>query len=149
MNNGNALDSQLLDLMLRAGSSWVLYLLMGLSVAALAVMLERLWFFLQERRPAGAIADALAALRSAGPAAALAKLTDTRSMEAAVARACPPSTNERRAPSNRSGPVMNGGWPSWALSATTRPSSACSARSWASSAPFTIWPAPRCKEPRR
>ncbi|HXI58671.1 MAG TPA: MotA/TolQ/ExbB proton channel family protein [Polyangia bacterium] len=88
MNNGNALDSQLLDLMLRAGSSWVLYLLMGLSVAALAVMLERLWFFLQERRPARAIADALAALRSAGPAAALAKLTDTRSMEAAVARAC-------------------------------------------------------------
>jgi len=34
MNNGNAIDSQVLDLMLRAGSAWVLYLLLALSVAA-------------------------------------------------------------------------------------------------------------------
>jgi biopolymer transport protein ExbB/TolQ len=88
MNNGNALDTQVLDLMLRAGSTWVLYLLLGLSMAAVAVMLERLWFFLQERRPRGVIEDALAALRSSGAGAALAKLTKARSMEVVVARAC-------------------------------------------------------------
>jgi biopolymer transport protein ExbB/TolQ len=88
MNNGNAIDTQVLDLMLRAGSSWVLYLLLILSLAAVAVMLERVWFYVQERRPAESLADALATLRKQGPAAALAKLSGARSMEAAVARAC-------------------------------------------------------------
>ena len=88
MTNTNAIDSQVLDLMLRAGSSWVLYLLLGLSVAAVAVMFERLWFFLQERRPPGVLEETLAALRKEGPAAALAKLAGARSMEAAVARDC-------------------------------------------------------------
>jgi biopolymer transport protein ExbB len=88
MNGTNAIDAHVLDLMLRAGSSWVLYLLMGLSVAAVAVMIERLWFFLQERRPPGVLEDALAALRKDGAAAALAKLADARSMEAAVGREC-------------------------------------------------------------
>jgi biopolymer transport protein ExbB len=88
MNNGNALDSQVLDLMLRGGSTWVLYLLLGLSMVAVSVMLERLWFFLQERRPSGTIDDALAALRTSGAGEALAKLTKARSMEVAVARAC-------------------------------------------------------------
>jgi biopolymer transport protein ExbB/TolQ len=88
MNNTNAIDSQVLDLMLRAGSSWVLYLLMGLSIVAVAVMIERIWFYLQERRPPGVLEESLVALRKGGPAAALAKLADARSMEAAVAREC-------------------------------------------------------------
>lgn len=86
--NNNAIGSQVLDLMLRAGSSWVLYLLFGLSVAALAVVLERLWFFALERRPARTIDEALAALRVGGAPAALERLGKARSMEAAVARAC-------------------------------------------------------------
>jgi biopolymer transport protein ExbB len=88
MNNTNAIDSQVLDLMLRAGSSWVLYLLMGLSVAAVAVMIERLWFYLQERRPPGVLEEALVLLRKKGAAAAFATIAETRSMEAAVAREC-------------------------------------------------------------
>jgi biopolymer transport protein ExbB/TolQ len=88
MNTTNAIDSQVLDLMLRAGSSWVLYLLMGLSIAAVAVMIDRLWFYLQERRPPGVLEDALVLLRRDGAAAAFAKIADTRSMEAAVAREC-------------------------------------------------------------
>jgi len=88
MNNGNAIDSQVLDLMLRAGSHWVLYLLLGLSVAAIAVMLERVWFFWSERRPRAVLDAALAALRDRGAASALGKLSGARSMEAAVARAC-------------------------------------------------------------
>ncbi|HEX3694838.1 MAG TPA: MotA/TolQ/ExbB proton channel family protein [Polyangia bacterium] len=89
MNSGNnAIDSQVLELMLRAGSSWVLYLLMGLSIIAVGVMLDRLWFYLRERRPAGVLDETLAALRVSGPKAALAKLAGARSMEAAVARAC-------------------------------------------------------------
>ncbi len=88
MNNGNAIDSQVLDLMLRAGSHWVLYLLLGLSVAAVAVMFERLWFFWSERRPGDLLDAALAALRDRGAVSALGKLAGARSMEAAVARAC-------------------------------------------------------------
>jgi biopolymer transport protein ExbB len=104
MTNTNAIGSELLDLMLRAGSSWILYLLLLLSVAALAVALERMWFFAQERRPAGVIEDALATLSKAGPAAALGKLEGVPSMEAAVARAClahaadgPAAVEERKA----------------------------------------------------
>jgi biopolymer transport protein ExbB len=88
MNNGNAIDSQVLDLMLRAGSHWVLYLLLALSVAAIAVMLERVWFFWSERRPGDVLDAALAALRDRGAVSALGKLSGVRSMEAAVARAC-------------------------------------------------------------
>jgi len=88
MDNSEAIGSRALDLMLRAGSSWVLYLLLGLSVAAVAVMIERLWFYLQERRPGRALAGALDVLRAAGADEALAKLSGARSMEAAVARAC-------------------------------------------------------------
>lgn len=82
------LDAQLLELMLRAGSRWVLWLLLALSLAAVAVMLERAWFFVQERRPKAVLDRALAALRTGGPAAALAAIGNARSMEAAVARAC-------------------------------------------------------------
>jgi biopolymer transport protein ExbB/TolQ len=88
MQNGNSIDAQALDLMLRAGSRWVLWLLLGLSVAAVAVVLERLWFFARERRPRGHLATMLAALGRSGTAAALTALAGTRSMEVAVARAC-------------------------------------------------------------
>ncbi len=88
MNNGSDIGSHLLDLMLRAGSSWILYLLLGLSLAAVTIMLDRIWFYLQERPPKERLAAAVAELRKGGAAAALAKLTDARSMEAAVARAC-------------------------------------------------------------
>lgn len=88
MNNGSDIGSHLLDLMLRAGSSWILYLLLGLSLAAVTIMLDRIWFYLQERPPKERLAAAVAELGKNGPAAALAKLTGARSMEATVARAC-------------------------------------------------------------
>jgi biopolymer transport protein ExbB len=88
MNNGSDIGSHLLDLMLRAGSSWILYLLLGLSLAAVTIMLDRIWFYLQERPPKERLAAAVTELGKGGAAAALAKLTDARSMEAAVARAC-------------------------------------------------------------
>jgi biopolymer transport protein ExbB len=80
------IGAEVLDLMLRAGSGWVLYLLIGLSLAAVAVIIERAWFLAQERRPAQ-VAAAIAALRRAGPDEALKLLKGARSMEAAVARA--------------------------------------------------------------
>jgi biopolymer transport protein ExbB len=88
MNNGSDIGSHLLDLMLRAGSSWILYLLLALSLGAVTIMLDRIWFYLQERAPRERLAAALAELRQSGPAAALRKLDGARSMEAAVARAC-------------------------------------------------------------
>jgi biopolymer transport protein ExbB/TolQ len=77
-------DAQLLELMLRVGSRWVLWLLLALSLAAVAVMIERVWFFIQERRPSDALDKALTALRKDGPAAAVVHLRGCRSMEAAV-----------------------------------------------------------------
>jgi biopolymer transport protein ExbB len=88
MNDHKTIDAEVLDLMLRGGSRWVLWLLLVLSVAAIAVMLDRVWFFAQERRPTARLAAALAALRANGPAAALGALGGARSMDAAVARAC-------------------------------------------------------------
>jgi biopolymer transport protein ExbB len=86
--NGHTVDAQLLDLMLRAGSRWVLWLLLALSLAAVAVMFERVWFFVQERRPRAQLDAALLALRKSGPAAALDRIRGARSMDASVARAC-------------------------------------------------------------
>jgi biopolymer transport protein ExbB len=104
MNTGSAIDTRVLDIMLRAGSAWVLYLLLGLSLAAVAVMLERLWFYVQERPPRDVLRDTLATLRRAGAGAALARLGGARSMEAAVVRAClahasdgPAAVEERKA----------------------------------------------------
>ena len=88
MTDSNTIDAQLLDLMLRAGSRWVLWLLLLLSLAAIAVVFERIWFYMQERAPKERIAAALKALTEKGPADALAKLSGARSMEVAVARAC-------------------------------------------------------------
>ena len=84
----HSIDSQALDLMLRAGSRWVLWLLIGLSIAATAVVLERLWFFARSRRQRQQIVQMLAALRKSGPEAASKALGDARSIEATVARAC-------------------------------------------------------------
>src|SRR5262245_9633069 len=86
--NADTIDARILDLMLRAGSRWVLWLLLALSLAAVAVMIERLWFFIQERRPAGQIAAALEALKTKGAPEALKLLAGQRSMEAAVVREC-------------------------------------------------------------
>jgi biopolymer transport protein ExbB len=83
-----SIDSQALDLMLRAGSRWVLWLLIGLSIAAAAVVLERLWFFARSRRQRQHVADMLAALRKSGPESARKALGEAHSMEATVARAC-------------------------------------------------------------
>jgi biopolymer transport protein ExbB/TolQ len=88
MTEGTTIDATLLDLMLRAGSRWVLWLMLGLSLAAIAVMLDRIWFFVQERPPRLLLEAALRALRDDGPAAALTKLSGARSMQAEVARAC-------------------------------------------------------------
>ena len=84
----DTIDAQLLDLMLRAGSRWVLWLLLALSLAAVAVMIDRIWLFVQERPPRDRLAAALRALQGGSAAAALAKLAGARSMEAVVVRAC-------------------------------------------------------------
>ncbi len=82
------LDTRLLDIMLRAGSAWVLYLLLLLSLLGVAVILERLWYFGSARRAAGRIDAALAALRKDGVPAAREALGEPRSLEAAVALTC-------------------------------------------------------------
>jgi biopolymer transport protein ExbB/TolQ len=84
----HSIDAQALDLMLRAGSRWVLWLLIGLSIAAVAVVLERVWFFARSRRQRQHVADMLMTLRKSGPEAARKALGEARSLEAMVARAC-------------------------------------------------------------
>ena len=79
-------EAEILDLMLRAGSAWVLWLLLGLSVVAVAVIIERLWFLFLERRPGDRLAEAFAALRRTGTPEALEALEGARSMQAEVAR---------------------------------------------------------------
>lgn len=85
---GDTIDATILDIMLRAGSRWVLWLLIILSFAAVAIMLERIWFFMKERRPDHALRVALTALRANGPADAEQRLHGLRSMHATVMRAC-------------------------------------------------------------
>src|SRR5881392_809917 len=88
MNNGDTIDARLLDLMLRAGSRWVLWLLLFLSLVAITIIIERIWFFIQERPPRQRLKEVIASLPTKGPRDALAKLQNALSMEAAVARAC-------------------------------------------------------------
>jgi len=83
-----AIDAQILDLMLRAGSRWVLWLLIFLSLAAVAVMLERLWFFLQQRTPESVLKKTLETMRAKGPAEAVKLLVNQHSLQAVVMRAC-------------------------------------------------------------
>jgi biopolymer transport protein ExbB len=100
----DTIDTEILDLMLRAGSRWVLWLLIGLSLGAIAVMIERLWFFLQERRPEAQLKAAVAALQKDSPETAVKLLAGVKSMEAAVLRSClaraadgPEAVDEHRA----------------------------------------------------
>jgi len=100
----DTIDATLLDIMLRAGSRWVLWLLIFLSFAAVAVMIERLWFFLKERKPAREIDAALKVLRTKGVEDAAKLLQGLPSMQATVVRAClsraedgPASVDEHRA----------------------------------------------------
>ena len=86
--DSNTIDATILDLMLRAGSRWVLWLLIALSVGALAVIIERIWFYLSERTPKLQLDAALRALREHGAGEAVKKLAGTRSMQANVARSC-------------------------------------------------------------
>lgn len=102
--HSDTIDATLLDIMLRAGSRWVLWLLIFLSFAAVAVMIERLWFFIKERKPTGEIEAALKALRTKGVADASKLLEGLPSMHATVVRAClsraadgPASVDEHRA----------------------------------------------------
>ncbi len=83
-----SIDGRLLDLMLRAGSQWVLWLLLGLSLMAVAVVLERAFFYLTQRRPEAILDQALRVMREQGYAAALAVVQGRPSMSAAVARDC-------------------------------------------------------------
>jgi biopolymer transport protein ExbB len=62
--------------------------LIGLSLAAVTVMAERLWFFIQEKKPAERLAAAMKALRDKGADDALKLLKGQRSIEVAVVRAC-------------------------------------------------------------
>jgi len=75
----------LFTLFTRAGAEWVMLLLVGLSVASLALVAERFWFF---RRNARGVAPELLALLSTGRLEA-ARIGVGRSggMEAQVARA--------------------------------------------------------------
>ena len=88
MTETDTIDAQLLDLMLRAGSRWVLWLLMLLSLGAITVIFERLWFYLQARTPRTQLDTMLRVLREKGPSAALATIKGATSMQAVVARSC-------------------------------------------------------------
>ncbi|CAN5213779.1 hypothetical protein BH11MYX1_BH11MYX1_04620 [soil metagenome] len=88
MTDDPPIDARILDLMLRAGSRWVLWLLIGLSLAAVAVMLERLWFFLQQRTPDAVLRGALETMRKQGTAEAAKLLDKQLSMQAVVMKAC-------------------------------------------------------------
>jgi len=100
----STIDTEILDLMLRAGSRWVLWLLIALSLGALAVVIDRIWFFIQERRPEEQLKKAVAALQKDSPEAALKVLAGAKSMEANVLRSCisraaegPEAVDEHRA----------------------------------------------------
>ena len=100
----STIDTEILDLMLRAGSRWVLWLLIALSLGALAVVIDRIWFFIQERRPEEQLKKAVTALQKDSPEAALKALAGARSMEANVLRSCisraaegPEAVDEHRA----------------------------------------------------
>jgi biopolymer transport protein ExbB len=86
--NDGSIDSQILDIMLRAGSRWVLWLLIVLSIIAVAVMIERLWFYLKAHTPKEIISRTLGVMRDKGPAAAAKALGDQTSMTANVLRGC-------------------------------------------------------------
>ncbi len=83
-----SVEAELLDLMLRAGSRWVLWLLIGLSLMAVSVILERVVFYVLERSREELLRKAISTMKGGDFAAAGASLKGVRSMQAAVARAC-------------------------------------------------------------
>ncbi len=79
------MTKQLFEAFTRTGAEWVLYALAALSVASIAVILERALFF---RRNGGSRADALAPLLAAGRLdAARAQVAGRTGLEAEVVRA--------------------------------------------------------------
>ena len=86
--NTDTIDGQILDIMLRAGSRWVLWVLIALSLGAVAVMVERAWFFIQERTPAPQLRKVLETMRTKGIAGALELLAGARGIESTVVRTC-------------------------------------------------------------
>ncbi len=83
------IDEELLEVFLAAGSLWVLWLLLGLSLIAVAVILERLWFFGLERSQTAQLEQAIAAFRAGESGRAAASgLEGVRSLPVNVARAC-------------------------------------------------------------
>ena len=119
-----------------------------LSVAAVGVMIERLWFFIQERRPQRQLAEALAALRDEAARRRAAALQPSRArwrsrwcaraLERAGEGAEAVEEHARRDRRARAPALREAASRSSARSATTRRSSACSAPCSASSAPSTI-----------
>ncbi|HTR53398.1 MAG TPA: MotA/TolQ/ExbB proton channel family protein [Kofleriaceae bacterium] len=83
-----SIDATLLDILLRAGSHWVLWLLIVLSLLAIMVIGERLWFYIENRKHADKLRVMLSMLRDKGAEPAIKQLAGDRSMEATVARAC-------------------------------------------------------------
>lgn len=83
-----SIDQDLLDAFLSAGSLWVLWLLIGLSVLAVAVIVERIVFYVQASRKKERLDAALHALVAGGPEAAKGRLEGDNSLPGAVARAC-------------------------------------------------------------
>lgn len=74
----------LFELFTRAGAEWVMLLLVGLSVASVAVILERTLYFARRRR---ACPDLLALLREGRLEEARGRVEHRRGLEAEVARA--------------------------------------------------------------
>jgi biopolymer transport protein ExbB/biopolymer transport protein TolQ len=76
---------------LSGGSLWVLYLMIGLSLFSIAVMIERLAFFVKHRGDAMKLGDRLIELLHKGDRAGAEKLLKESNMiEAAVIRRCLP-----------------------------------------------------------
>jgi biopolymer transport protein ExbB/TolQ len=71
------------------GGGWVLWLMIGLSVISIAIMFERLFFFVSKRDDVDALTDKLVALlRDNDRAGAKELLTNSKSIEAAVMLPC-------------------------------------------------------------
>jgi biopolymer transport protein ExbB len=82
----------------------VLWLLIGLSLIAVSIIAERIWFFIQERSPADRIKKAFETLKAKGPAEAAKVLAGSRGIDVTVVRACleraadgPEAVDEHRA----------------------------------------------------
>jgi biopolymer transport protein ExbB len=76
------------EVMVRAGASWVLWLLFALSALSVAIMIERGWLFLRVRdNVSGLVRDLHSLLSSGDVVAADARLRRSPSVAAAIARA--------------------------------------------------------------